>query len=243
MSMDRLLLKNSNSINNRLVLKHGLSSQGIEPAPVAGEILLVGPTPIPSTYTGGPLQVSTTSSTSIFNLTNGACDFGASMSFCGADLSRASTIWLNWDQFKLLKVTIKIECLANVQEAQTNIRPNVSIPTLYYAVDRDDADIPTLQTAVTGKSNHRQFQFSQGKTLTITVKPSVRKLIYTTATSAVGYEISPPKYLDTSNNRFAQHYGLKMWFADVQLNGTNGGHCFRFTTDYWIEYRSPINQY
>lgn len=243
-SFDRTLMKLSGKLNNRIILKHGLQSQGIEPANTANNTYLTGPDAISSQYTGGPLTISNSTSDSIFSDLNGSRDFGAVLAFSGADIRQRTSIWPGWDQFRFVKVQIKIECLSNfAEQQQTTLRANTSLPTLYYAVDRDDASIPPNQSAIVGKSNYKMFQFSRGKTLTINIKPTVRKLVYTTATSAVGYEIAPPKYLDTNNGAFVPHYGLKMWFADVQLQGTGGGHAFRFTYNYWLEYRSPINNY
>jgi hypothetical protein len=242
-SAHAMAVKKAGSISNGIVIKYGLQSQGIQPTNTTGSIELVGPPAIPSVYTGGPLIVNFTGTTaaavpSIFTTSNGSYDFGCSLAFNAADILGHDNMYSQFDSYRFLKVRVNIECLNNVSDQ--GLGTTQSLPTLYYVIDKDNTKLPILQGDVTGQSNHKRFQFSRGKSCSITFTPALRMLAYSTSTGQQGWVPKTKQWIDTAQNNFVPHFGLKLWFADTILQGEHGGNQFRFTYDYWIEYKSPI---
>lgn len=246
-SRRRLSTKKVASIGSGTSYKFGLTSQGIASDLITpGDLLLINESPyIPSVYTGGPLQLSTggtmaSATPSMFNVAGvgDSYDFGLACQFTAADLFRFSAIAANYDFYRIRKVEVKIEYLANMETSSGN-----PLPTITWCVDRDDANVPTGKAGVTGHNNHKFFQFSRGKTCTIKFRPYVRNVIM--SDSGVGWQPKSSLWLDTTNNKFVPHFGLKMWVTDVSLPATKlfPGSQFRFTYNYWVDFKTPINLY
>jgi len=241
-------VRKAGTMSNGLVCKYGLSAQGIEPSGTNGQFTLVGNAAIANVYTSGPLYVSTTgaltgtAASSIFSAANGAYDFGLACIFNAADIKNITNMYAQFDQYRILKVRVNVQYLANSVDVVAGGSFN-SLPTMYYCIDKDNAAIPNQQGDVTGQSNHKKFQFSQGKSCSITFTPCLRMLAYQTQTGTQAWTTKSKQWIDTAHNSFVPHFGLKMWFTDAVLQGANGGSCFRFTYDYWLEFKSPILTY
>lgn len=234
---------------NGATVRAGLTSQAIcyDPNTVGTINLLYETAPVPSVYTGGPLSIgvgTTITGVQSFFTANGVAgygyDFGASFTHMAADLQRWNDIRMRYDQYRIRKVRIKIESLYNVGTG--GLGEMTCLPTAYYAIDKDDAGIPASQASLTGRADCKQFQFSTGKPLVITYKPCARLQMMSTSTT--GYSLKTSPWIDTVNNAFVPHFGLKMWLTDVCCPGTyENGSLFRVTTQYWIDFRGTQNIY
>ena len=238
----RSAVKATNTRNKSVTIKYGLVSEGLVSSPVTrAQVNLIGGgtmTPSILQLQSGSFEAAAPSMFQTAGIGTGY-DFGASMIFSAADAQRLTPMFTTWDEYRFRKVQVKIECMFN-----NSLPGGGANPTVWYAVDKDDATIPTTQATVTGRAGVRQFQFSQGKTLTINLKPSLRQVLYDGDGGAPAFALTPPKWIDCSNAQSVPHYGLKFWFTDVELPGTSDAPTlFRITYNYWIDFRGLTNTY
>lgn len=121
-----------------------------------------------------------------------------------------------YDQYRLNLVVSKVylEVDPSAQTAATAIWPKI-----YWYRDRDDASAPGNLNEIRENAASRVAVLSPYRPVTITVKPNVLSMVYSTA---VGSNYSPKwgVWLDMSTTT-SQHYGFK--FGIDNLTNTNYG--------------------
>lgn len=161
--------------------------------------------------------------------------FGAVSYFKLSNVLQSSDLTGLYDRYKINGIKVKIIPLSNM--ASTNGQG--LIPTMVYHTDYDDAVTPTQDSDVRVKSGAKEVRLD--RTRTIYIKPKIADAILG---ASAGTAYSVPKAAPYINMSYPDvpHYGLKMYFRDVNLNSATASStntCIRFETTYYISCKDP----
>lgn len=166
--------------------------------------------------------------------TGGGYNFGAGMAFVLSNTVNSTELQALYDRYKINGVKVKIVPLSNT----ATIGSTQLIPTVMYSVETDDIAIPTA-LELQQKFNMKERRLD--KPISIYVRPKPADLIYNTAASNIGNAVpgSRNQYINMTYPD-ARHYGLKLFFRNVNLNTTaSTATAFRIETTYFISCRDP----
>jgi len=161
--------------------------------------------------------------------------FGAVSYFKLSNVLQSGDLTALYDRYKINGIKIKIIPLSNM--ASTNGQG--LIPTMLYHTDYDDALTPTDDATVRVKAGAKEVRLD--RTRTIYIKPKIADAILG---ASAGTAYSVPKAAPYINMSYPDvpHYGLKMYFRDVNLNSATASStntCIRFETTYYISCKDP----
>lgn len=143
---------------------------------------------------------------------NGLYQFGGAMQFQLDQTQNYTDFTQLFDRYKLSGVKVKFVPLT------TQAFPGASVPMIAYAIDLDDATLPTSYDTVNTKYNVHKKRLD--KACSIYIKPRLAQQIYSGLTS--GYAIGPKNTYIDCNDPGVPHYGLKFWLRDCYLPTTTG---------------------
>lgn len=161
--------------------------------------------------------------------------FGAVSYFKLSNVLQSSDLTALYDRYKISGIKVKIIPLSNM----ANVNGQGVIPTMVYHVDYDDAVTPTNDSDVRVKAGAKEVRLDKPKT--IWIRPKIADAILG---ASAGTAYSVPKAAPYINMSYPDvpHYGLKMYFRDVNLSSSTGSSintCFRFETTYYISCKDP----
>jgi len=123
-----------------------------------------------------------------------------------------------FDQYKIKKV--QYTYIPRYDSADISQYNNLTLPRLFYVIDRDDAAAPSGINDLMQYANVRSVQFN--KPITVTYVPSVSGLVYQTGVAS-GYAPKSKQWLDLASTD-VEHYGHKFW---IDLHTSNFGSNFK----------------
>lgn len=161
--------------------------------------------------------------------------FGAVSYFKLSNVLQSSDLTALYDRYKITGIKVKIIPLSNV----ANTNGQGVLPSMVYHVDYDDAQTPTADSDVRVKAGAKEVRLDRPRT--IFIKPKIADAILG---ASAGTAYSVPKAAPYINMSYPDvpHYGLKMYFRDVNLSsstGTSTNTCIRFETTYYIACKDP----
>lgn len=161
--------------------------------------------------------------------------FGAVSYFKLSNVLQSGDLTALYDRYKITGIKVKIIPLSNM--ATTNGQG--LIPTMVYHTDYDDALTPTADADVRVKAGAKEVRLD--KVRTIFIKPKIADAILG---ASAGTAYSVPKNAPYINMSYPDvpHYGLKMYFRDVNLNSATAlstNTCIRFETTYYVACKDP----
>lgn len=160
--------------------------------------------------------------------------FGAVSYFKLSNVLQSSDLTALYDRYKITGIKFKIIPLSNV----ASVNGQGLIPTMVYHTDYDDALTPTSDTDVRVKAGAKEVRLDRPRT--IFIKPKIADAILG---ASAGTAYSVPKKAPYINMAYPDvpHYGLKMYFRDVNLSasGSSINTCFRFETTYYVACKDP----
>lgn len=164
----------------------------------------------------------------------------ARMLFRLSDVEQVSDLTSLFDDYKISGVKVKIHWHNNNSLAQPGWGER---PSVLYAVDDDDAALPSTESVLRQKNNVKQFTFGGNKPLTLYIKPRASTALYSagSSTAYTGYgPASRGQWIDCASSS-VEHYGLKMWFRNINFgDGTENQAppChFRVETTFYLKYK------
>lgn len=154
-------------------------------------------------------------------------EFGMSSSFQLNSVIDYTDITQLFDRYKITGIALKLHYLASGGLATGA----VSLPTVHYAYDFDDADIPgTLQTVIT-KAYCKTRVLNANRPTKIYLKPRLSKEIFNSPVST-GYSSEKPCWLDC-NSAGVPHYGVKFWITEWN-GGVDNNNALRIQPIYYL---------
>lgn len=140
-----------------------------------------------------------------------------------------------YDRYKINAIKVKIIPLSN----HASVNGQGLIPTMVYHTDYDDAVTPTSDSDVRVKAGAKEVRLD--KPVSIFIRPKIADAILG---ASAGTAFSIPRKAPYINMSYPDvpHYGLKMYFRDVNLSSSTGSSintCFRFETTYYISCKDP----
>lgn len=160
--------------------------------------------------------------------------FGAVSYFKLSNTLQNSDFVNMYDRYKINGIKVKIIPLSNT----ANTNGAGLIPTMVYHTDYDDTNTPTSDADVRVKQGAKEVRLD--KPVSIWIKPKIADAILG---ASAGTAYSVPKKAPYINMAYTDvpHYGLKMYFRDVNLSASGGSinTCFRFETTYYLSCRDP----
>lgn len=161
--------------------------------------------------------------------------FGAVSYFKLSNVLQNTDFTALYDRYKINAIKVKIIPLSTM----ANVNGQGVVPTMVYHTDYDDALTPTSDETVRVKAGAKEVRLD--KPVSIYFKPKIADAILG---ASAGTAYSVPKKAPYINMSYPDvpHYGLKMYFRDVNLSsstGTSTNTCFRFETTYYMSCRDP----
>lgn len=160
--------------------------------------------------------------------------FGGTMYFKLSNVLQSGDFTALYDRYKINAIKVKVIPLSNYAA----VNGQGVIPTMVYHTDYDDSSTPTSDTDVRVKQGAKEVRLDRPKT--IFFRPKVASMIAGEAGTAYSVPRKAP-YINMSYPT-APHYGLKMFFRDVNLSSSTGSSintCFRFETTYYLSMKDP----
>ena len=169
-------------------------------------------------------------------------DVALACTFNLGDCTYGATFAGNYDAYRIKSVTMDMEWLCNTAP----VNGAAILPTVYLYCDQDDAVLPANLLSLTSRQGVERIQLGDR------MNTHIRRKIPLFTAPAIGAAAGGGGLTAGVNKRnqwincagngpLAQHYGLKMWIADVNALGNpsvyNG---FRFTFEYEVEFRAPL---
>ena len=196
-------------------------------------------------YTGGtlgPIQAFnfTTPNLATSGLPN-CYDFGAGFYFNLAQLSNYGAYTSMFDMYKIESIILKMEFLSNTAV----VNGNGILPTVYSIIDTDNASVPVSVNAVTARPGFKMMPIGNKSRTTYTIKIVPRQAAIVSdgtrgAPSAVG-QVASRAWCDSAYPTI-KHFGLKMWFADVNLLNTVATG-IKFSWTYNVAFKGALAAY
>lgn len=160
--------------------------------------------------------------------------FGAVSYFKLSNVLQVSDLTALYDRYKITGIKLKIIPLSNM----ANVNGSGVLPTMVYHTDYDDALTPTDDASVRVKAGAKEVRLDRSRT--IYIKPKIADAILG---ASAGTAYSVPKAAPYINMSYPDvpHYGLKMYFRDVNLSSSSSGinTCFRVETTYYVSCKDP----
>lgn len=158
--------------------------------------------------------------------------FGAAMNFTLNSTDGASELTSLYDRYKISGVKIKIIPLSNV----SGVGGLAFLPEVMVCPDYDDATAPT--EAQMRQRGAKCLRLDRVRSFFI--KPKVAGMLYQTGSPATpGYSVVKGGYINCSYPD-VQHYGLKMFFKNVDLRSTSSvATCFNIEQTYYLSMKDP----
>lgn len=161
--------------------------------------------------------------------------FGAVAYFKMSNCLQYSELTALYDRYKIAGIKWRIIPLSNV----ASVNGQGVIPTMVYHVDYDDALTPTSDADVRVKAGAKEVRLDKPRS--IYFKPKVAQSILG---ASAGTAYSVPKNAPYINMSYPDvpHYGLKMYFRDVNLSAASTSSintCFRIETTYYLACKDP----
>jgi len=161
--------------------------------------------------------------------------FGAVSYFRLSNVLQSGDLTALYDRYKITGIKFKIIPLSNM----AGVNSQSVLPTMVYHTDYDDSITPTSDADVRVKAGAREVRLD--KPVTIFIKPKIADAILG---ASAGTAYSVPKAAPYINMSYPDvpHYGLKMYFRNVNLSSSTGASlntCFRFETTYYIACKDP----
>lgn len=179
----------------------------------------------------GPVSIAPTSETTPF--TN-YCNVLGAAKYSLSDIPSSSDITNLCDEYRIKAVKHVFTCTST----DASINGQGQMPSLVWSYDDDDTSIPISAQSLKLKQSVKMAQLSNGKQVTIWVKPKMLSTS-TTDTSAGLAPTAPnvvPSQWINSTYPAAQHYGLKFAIQDALCaSNVQGIFHVKVNTTYYIE--------
>lgn len=199
---------------------------------VLGSVVLTGGVkPLTAGFIGSPVA----SATGIVN----TYDFGVGVRFQLKDMDNWLAFSSIYDNYRLRQVQFTLEDMTG-GSLEGSYQVN---PTIYAYVDHDDIVTPVSAKDITGRQGHKVWTMNN-KNITkysINIRPKASALVRSTNDAGVGdLQISDKGWLDCAHPD-VNYYGLKLWFSDLYLGGTNANvAAFRIRCKYIFEFKGAM---
>lgn len=183
-----------------------------------------------------PLTVGSWSlDTSGVNLSN---QFGGAFQFQLEDLPSYQDFTALFDQYRIDQVDIEV---SNVHNSSTGTDAQQQMPTIIWAPDFDDAQVPTLASRLSERQRAKQWTFrGSGVPLKFSIKPRIAQPAYRDALTSP-YVVGPPAFLNASYTD-VPHFGVKFWMQNCYASAVPGGKGethFRIKCKYHLSFKDP----
>lgn len=136
-----------------------------------------------------------------------------------------------FDRYKIVGVALKIHYLQSSPSFANGFTGN--LPTLHYAFDGDDVNVPPNANSVLVKGYCKSVVLNANRPTKIYIRPRLTKEVY--APLMTGYTSEKACWLDC-NSDTVPHYGLKMWLSDW-LGATDNNNALRIQPTYYLKLR------
>lgn len=204
-----------------------------------------GPTPLVNGVAAGTNLSLQLGNLSVGNVTY-TQQFGASMHFKLSDVAENTDITGLFDNYRIVSVKLRFDYSWNQAPGQVtntggSITNSASLPLMHIAYDCDDDTIPTSVNQVVANSYCKTHRLDN--TVKFTIKPRAQNVVavspVTGTNPVIGNTVSggllpSSTWLDTGNAA-VRHYGMKMWFDNVPLQGLAKVWCLTVTPIYYLE--------
>lgn len=120
-----------------------------------------------------------------------------------------------FDRYKIVGINYKVMYQCN--DAQ--VQGSQVLPIVHYAIDYDDATVPSVLTDISSKSNCRTKVLGNTQYVVQKIKPKVAGQIYQSAI-ATGYSVIKAPYINSTYST-VPHYGIKFWLNNVYMSSSN----------------------
>lgn len=161
----------------------------------------------------------------------GTYDYTLSTQFKLSSVIDVADLTQLYDRYKIVGVKLKIHYLHNASFIPGN---TANLPTLYWAFDGDDADVPANTTAVAVKGYCKSTVLNANRPLTVYIKPRITKEIYNSPITT-GYSSEKACWLDC-NSSSIPHFGLKLAVTDW-VGGAENNNAIRIQPTYYLALR------
>lgn len=161
--------------------------------------------------------------------------FGAVCYFKLSNVLQASDLTALYDRYKIVGIKWKIIPLSNM----ASVNGQGLIPTMLYKVDYDDTATPILDQDLRVKAGCKEVRLDRPRS--IYFKPKIADTVLGSSGSAAFAVPRNTPYLNMSYPD-VPHYGLKLFFRDVNLSSSTGSSintCFRVETTYYVACKDP----
>lgn len=174
------------------------------------------------------LMINGTRSASEFQA--GTYQWGGALQFMLSHVSNVSEITNLFDNYRIRGVKVTVTPGFNSAEVVTTM----NIPTMHYAIDTDDAAVPSTRIAVQENSTCRSRRLDSP--FSIYIKPRAQNVIAAAAGSVAGGMLPAGQWIDTASQSIP-HYGLKFWIDEFPTAATAGANkaIIKFTVTYYLE--------
>lgn len=140
--------------------------------------------------------------------------FGGGFQFKLSSAQQYTDLTGLFDRYKLTGVKLIFMYAQNIADAQSL----GCLPTMWYAQDFDDTNIPTTSTQVLSKQYCRVKTLNGNNMFSIFIRPRLTKAL-TAAGVIAGDTTERPCFIDCSYPD-VPHYGLKFWIDQWHTNGS-----------------------
>lgn len=134
-----------------------------------------------------------------------------------------------FDRYKISGIKLKFIPLS------TEATVGNAVPMIAYAIDLDDASVPSSYAEINQKYNVKKKRLD--KPFSIYLKPRVAASVYNGLTT--GYAVGSKSVYIDCNDHGVPHYGLKWWIRDISLGATTTNTVVRIETTYYLSMKDP----
>lgn len=136
-----------------------------------------------------------------------------------------------YDKYKINGVRLKI-----MYQAETaSVGGTGVLPIFNYAIDADDATVPSSLNTVETKGNARSLILTANKPISIFIRPKVASALYQSLLT--GYEVKKAPFINCTYPD-VQHFGLKAWINNFYApSGANNQITIQAT--YYLSCKDP----
>jgi len=166
---------------------------------------------------------------------NGPTNVLGGLAFALADLAQVSTFSSLFDQYRIEKIRVHVRARSNAVSVFNTASPNAAVPTMYMAIDRDDASAPA---AVSDMMEYDSVFTIQGEEdAIITLVPSITPAVFSGGAFS-GYSSSPSNahWIDLANTT-VPHYGLKFGVTALTTS-TSSSWVWDITTEMVVSFKN-----
>lgn len=157
-------------------------------------------------------------------------DFTLSSQFQLSSVVDPADLTQLFDRYKIVGVQLKVHYLTN---SGMNVGTS-NLPTIHYAFDGDDANVPPNTQSVLVKGYCKTRVLNANRPLSIYVKPRITKEIYNSPITT-GYSSEKACWLDAASSGIP-HFGMKFAITDW-VGGQENNNALRITPTYYLKLR------